>query len=791
VHAIVSALLNEFPLTAVVYFFGKIIQDISTVVVIIITGLLRLTVLKPDAFNGFWWTLLNNGYLVMAGLAAAIALASLVWEALQIQQRTVLSVGPDDSYAALLGRSIWAILMIAAGPIFLHILIALNNVLVQTFDQWFMHALLASLQLGKLVDAAGKIFHIGTASFGISQKELVNDVGSSMATLAEGTLTYIFLEFTLLLVAILLLWAVLMFFTRQFELIFWGAIMPVALALSIADPRQQLWQFTKRQLQGLIFQQAIMAFVIWLTISVRVDILAGQSDYGIFRPLMGNIFTAIGFYYAFQMPKYWQQANGHTSGGNEIAQIAAGSMLGRLGTGAIMSGMGGQWMKNLGNNLTEQSQARISRLAEKDSPTEQMGGAMKPVKDWVQRSAAGPRVAAVQQRFHDWMDRGTHDPDDLDYWEGGDTEDMPAHAPPSAGHQAAARAVRGGYRAARFSTNLAFAPLGTFSRHTHQLETGAALLHEANRTDRLDRDQASGLPAARLQNDAQEAQNHLAALQADPDSARAIDADRRYQPPDAPDGIAPPTNPDGSPRGPGPQARPSQSTTRAFTQTPSGLYVPQTPVPSGGSGSATGGSSSAAPGGSSGGSSGGAGLVGGGPLASDGPIPADALPDWRPDATPDADVEVVPPPPGSSDPVDTTGLLKFAHERMIITEDGQFPTQEQYQQHMVARSRVSAAATRTALDTGADQYTGYRAAAQADAAPDPLDASTMAGVLARPDDGWRMDDAPPPLGPDLAPERDDQAGIDPRGADYVTDDHYDPESDYDADYDADDDADGR
>jgi hypothetical protein len=54
-----------------------------------------------------------------------------------------------------------------------------------------------------------------------------------------------------------------------------------------------------------------------------------------------------------------------------------------------------------------------------------------------------------------------------------------------------------------------------------------------------------------------------------------------------------------------------------------------------------------------------------------------------------------------------------------------------------------------------------------------------------------MDDAPPPLGPDLAPERDDQAGIDPRGADYVTDDHYDPESDYDADYDADDDADGR
>ena len=563
------------------HFVGILLKDITSAIVLLVVALLQKTVLHPDSFNGIWWVLLNNGYLVLAGFSAAIVLASIMWEALQIQQRQIFSVGPDDSYANLLGRAIWAMVMIASGPILLRILIGLNNTLVTAFSQMTIGALLQSFQLKSL----GTAFYNMNSfkAMGFTSQQVHAYTGSLLSVGILGVLEYFFLPVIGLVVALLMLWSILMWFARQFELVFWGALMSVSLALSVSDPQRKLWEFVKVQLQGLIFQQAIMAFVIWLTISIRVAVI-DHGGYNVLNDLFGNIFTAVGLYYAFKAPKYWQQAHGHVSGGNEIAQFAAGSMLGRLGSNVLMASRAGVAMEAATQHMTEHSQKTLRSNAQE--PNQMSDAVQEVVGDPLRKTFDD---SAMGQHFNDWMERGTHDIHDDAFWEPEDGEDPQM---PSWAHRAAAKVMRGTGKtasyASRLGVDMVFNP---FSAMSHRIAQGtqynrqrASELHEENRANTIADEAGTDIPDRRLQNDALAAEVQLQAMEDNPEAVRAIQRARNYQPPDSPTMPSPSSGPGPSGRSPsgsspssGGAARPStsSSTDRAWhTDTKSGLLLP-------------------------------------------------------------------------------------------------------------------------------------------------------------------------------------------------------------------------
>lgn len=289
-----------------------------------------MTALHPEALGhvngngtvtgaGFIFKDAMHFYTLFAGLSGALLLLMLTWGAFQLQNYRITGVGVRDDTHSLIGRTVYSALVIAAGPLIIWTLFHVNNVIVTT-----------------LLDPPGKHFY---NAFSIVHANL----GSIGGTLAAGGVAAEFMPLILevlgLAVVVFVLWAIVVWFARQFEIVFWVTLWPVAAALGAADPQQKFFNYVKSQVVGLAFTQAAMALTLYLTLNITYSL--GGSGYvkgsGVGDLLIYGVMGA-GFYFTAQVPKYWKEINGHsTSGGHEMAALAGGYMLGRFGSQALAS----------------------------------------------------------------------------------------------------------------------------------------------------------------------------------------------------------------------------------------------------------------------------------------------------------------------------------------------------------------------------------------------------------------------------------------------------------------------
>lgn len=312
-----------------------------------ITGLFQLLVyLLSELLNtifGYLWTavlfvlnltLLNRGagavvqadvqhsYFALSGIVAVVAVAAFVWRVLQMQ---VENIGGSrrEGIQQLVGRVGTVVLWLAGGTLFVTTLIRVNEAVVGMFSQ--------SMRLAALnaCPTAGPAAGVSDALF----------KGSLMA--GGGVFVAFFGEVFVALAVGLLLYVILAWLVRLFEVIFWASVMPVALALSIADPQAKLWTYVKSQLVGAVFVQAAMAFGIWLIVTQVMS--NGQIFGNGANSILNTAIALAGLFFVGKLPRYWQEMNGHsTSGGIDAAQLAMGYMGGRLGTQLLSATPAGQ-----------------------------------------------------------------------------------------------------------------------------------------------------------------------------------------------------------------------------------------------------------------------------------------------------------------------------------------------------------------------------------------------------------------------------------------------------------------
>lgn len=333
--AIVQAILGNL-LLPLLKLIGDLLNAVLLTATYLVIKFLGLTVLHPDGPTSMAWGLMTSGYAILAGLAGAIMLVAVVWGVIQIQQHTIFGVGVEDTPGRLVGRTVWAGIMLSGGLLYIRALLWINNQAVRLFTVSFQ----------QMASGFGLNHPFNFGAHAVSSA-----AGGIASTAVVSAILYLFSGLVALAVLGMAIWALVMWFARQFELLFWGAVMPVGLALSVADPQRRIWEFVKTQLAGVIFQQAIMAFVLYLTFTLAAGV-QHHHPYGVFRDLMAMMVLAVGFYYSTRGPKYWQQAQGHiATGGSEVAAIAAGGLLARGAAATLRMSRGGQWLGRAGEAL--------------------------------------------------------------------------------------------------------------------------------------------------------------------------------------------------------------------------------------------------------------------------------------------------------------------------------------------------------------------------------------------------------------------------------------------------------
>ncbi len=322
-----------------------------------------------------------EGYWEFAGLSAALLLASLIWGAYQLQQYRLTGIGVKDDAQSLIGRTVYSTLIIIAGPVMIGLLFHINS------------AVVTSLSGGLL-----KVHLIGQPNF-------ATVAGSAVTTGIAAVFLAFFWETAALLVVMFLLWAIVIWFSRQFEIIFWITVWPIAAALAASDPQQRFFNYVKTQVVGLALTQAFMALALYLTVKAAAFDPHGTG--GFYQFVRYGVMAA-GFYFTSRVPKYWQEANGHsTSGGHELASIAGGYMLGRFGADMLAHSKGGQLMQagierhgaGVRNRLNRQGHQPRPAARLNDAVHQRFGGAINRLQQTQEQGglagwAAGAALSA-------------------------------------------------------------------------------------------------------------------------------------------------------------------------------------------------------------------------------------------------------------------------------------------------------------------------------------------------------------------------------------------------------------
>ncbi len=450
----------------------------------IAVGFLQMTALHPEALGqlngngtvtgaGFIFKDAMHFYTLFAGLSGALLLLMLTWGAFQLQNYRITGVGVRDDTHSLIGRTVYSALVIAAGPLIIWTMFHVNNVIVTT-----------------LLDPPGRPFY---NAFSIVHANL----GSIGGTLAAGGVAAEFMPLILevlgLAVVVFVLWAIVVWFARQFEIVFWVTLWPVAAALGAADPQQKFFNYVKSQVVGLAFTQAAMALTLYLTLNITYSL--GGSGYvkgsGVGALLIYGVMGA-GFYFTAQVPKYWKEINGHsTSGGHEMAALAGGYMLGRFGSQALaatkMGKMTGAAMEHIGARNENYLQTQAGRE----------GLASDAVGDYFDTRTAG-MAAALSATQSDGGFKGF-----------------------AAG--LAMGATRMGRGIAVGATDLATGSgRNKLARHYVAQKAHTARLGAENRSWQSQADRVAGVGAATVNADANEQLTRAAGLQAQPEDAAIL-----------------------------------------------------------------------------------------------------------------------------------------------------------------------------------------------------------------------------------------------------------------------------
>lgn len=331
-------------ITALLFFFSHLLASVLTLILVLLNKFLSVTILNTGGVNTARVDLFGSGpvgavgglYLSMAGLGLIIVSVAVVWAVVH-HQEAVLTGSRSETLHGLLGRAAGAVVWIMAVPVAMWALIQVNDALVNWIVQKMTYSIPATFGASCTAGAAAghAIASIGTSLVAVALTDLLGPVVG--LALAVGIIV-----------------AIAQYFLRLFQIVFWGALLPLAAGASVADPQRRAWTYVWGQVQGSIFTQSAMAIGIYITERV----LVGSNSSNI---LLSYMMGAAGFFLVSKIPRYFQEMQGHTvGGGSEMGAIAGGYIMGRFGSQALQATQAGVFMNQALDTQREKSTQGLS-----------------------------------------------------------------------------------------------------------------------------------------------------------------------------------------------------------------------------------------------------------------------------------------------------------------------------------------------------------------------------------------------------------------------------------------------
>jgi hypothetical protein len=308
----------------VIFVIAQILNAIVSLIWALMVFVLTHTLLNTGT-SGIVLSDYNQIYLDLSGIVTAIAVAAFVYRMMHVQVEAMTGHRREEM-RGLAGRVVMVFAWMAGSALFLRTILAINDHFVNMFSN----------------SMSFQAWH-GTCS--TPATGLVHGMAGALTVAGTGLIVYLFSEFFMMVAVGLILFVIVQWIARLFEVVWWATLMPVALAVSIADPAQKMWEYVKNNLVGAVFVQTAMAFGFWMitTLFMQNGQLFHDPPNAVASELLNTGMALTGFFFIGKLPQYWQQLNGHsTSGGHETAGLAMGYMAGRLGSRMMEGTVGGQ-----------------------------------------------------------------------------------------------------------------------------------------------------------------------------------------------------------------------------------------------------------------------------------------------------------------------------------------------------------------------------------------------------------------------------------------------------------------
>lgn len=271
----------------------------------VIMALLSATVFSHESVrSGVFGEAAQQLWNVMAGLSGGVALFGMSWIAFQIHASAL--TGRHRWQEAVEGLMVYG-LTLAGGFALVGTLLHLNNV--------FVHALVA--------DTGSLIQNLKDTNWSTGLVAAGAGIGA-VAMFGE-----VLGPLVLLLIGLLLLFAVITWAYRLFELVVFTGTLPITAAAAVAGYRQAL-DWNVQEVLGAIFSQLVMA-VVWYT----TWLIVGGHFVGPGASLQNLVVGCVGFYSMTRAPQWLQGIIGHRHAG--LGSIAGGVFAGEALSGSVRS----------------------------------------------------------------------------------------------------------------------------------------------------------------------------------------------------------------------------------------------------------------------------------------------------------------------------------------------------------------------------------------------------------------------------------------------------------------------
>ncbi|WP_053958151.1 hypothetical protein [Sulfobacillus thermosulfidooxidans] len=320
-------------LGAISILFAKIFNGIFLLIYDLIFAILKQTILSSNGDQ----TVASDVFTAMHSLdavAMALLIALLIWSVLTAGEQ-LMTTSKWDGWQGLVGRAGSAFLWIAGSYFAVSVLLHVNALLTSGFTNTLSNE---------------------AKTFAVSCHQPTTILGIGIAGAATAfVFLYPLVSQTVLLAIIFgMAFALAQWLFRLVEILLWGSLLPLAAATIVAEPSRKTFQYVWSQLQGAIFTQSAMALGIWLIFGTA---LHGENTTSLLNMLIG----AAGFFMVGKIPRYLQEARGHTSsGGFDVAKGAMAIMMARGGEELMAATPLGQAVSRGFENHLGKSQTRLS-----------------------------------------------------------------------------------------------------------------------------------------------------------------------------------------------------------------------------------------------------------------------------------------------------------------------------------------------------------------------------------------------------------------------------------------------